>query len=514
MNTRLVYSRRKMIVLLGGAAAASVLASCSAPAATPTAAPAAAAPTSAPAAPAAPVAPTATQAPAPTAASVATATTAPAAAPSATTAPAAQAAPAAAGAVTIAFMYNQSEFPDPEGPDYVKANPNVKISVIEPDPAHLMAMTTAGTPPDIFRLQAPELPGFLIRKLVYDLTPYFQTSTLLKLDDLHDVCKNYMYAGLNVGSGKIYGMVKDWSPDLTLWINKTIFQQQGVPVPADDKRLSYQDIFTMSKKLTKTEGGKTIVMGFGGAAETWFDRLVEVQLNSKGKSLYSDDFGTLNLTSPDAKEVMQFWFDFAKANTWWNPLNPPASWSGESFAKSQEAIVQFGFWYGGSVAQGAVGGGKAPQDTFMMLPAPTWGPTIQDPTITATGGSVHAKTKHPDDTWKFFEYFMGGEPAMNRAKSGWGVPALKSLFQYLPSDTPFQKQVKGVLDSELKITGVQVRFNPYINPGEAISTNSLNASWQKNLEAALRGQITFDAVLKNVVTDTNAVIAENLTLYK
>jgi multiple sugar transport system substrate-binding protein len=377
-----------------------------------------------------------------------------------------------------------------------------------------MAMTTAGNPPDIFRLQAPELPGYLIRKLVYDLTPYFQTSTLLKLDDLHDVVKNYMYAGLNVGSGKIYGMVKDWSPDLTLWINKTIFQQQGVPVPADDKRLSYQDIFTMSKKLTKTEGGKTVVMGFGGDPETWFDRLVEVQLNSKGKSLYSDDFGKLNLTTPEAKEAMQFWFDFAKANTWWNPLNPPASWAGESFAKEQEAIVQFGFWYGGSVAQGAVGGGKAPQDTFMMLPAPTWGPTIQDPTITATGGSVHAKTKHPDDTWKFFEYFMGGEPAMDRAKSGWGVPALKSHFQYLPSDTPFQKQVKGVLDGELKITGVQVRFNPYINPGEAISTNSLNASWQKNLEAALKGQITLDAVLNNVEKDTNAVIAENLNLYK
>jgi len=255
-------------------------------------------------------------------------------------------------------------------------------------------------------------------------------------------------------------------------------------------------------------------MGFGGDPETWFDRVVEVQLNSMDKSLYSEDFGKVNLTSPEAKDAMQFWFNLAKGNTWWNPLNPPASWAGESFAKEQEAIVQFGFWYGGSVAQGAVGGGKAPQETFMMLPAPTWGPKISDPTVTATGGSVHAKTKHPDDTWKFFEFFMGGESALNRAKSGWGVPALKSHFQYLPSDTPFQQQVKKVLDGELKVSGAQVRFNPYINPGENISTNSFNASWQKNLEAGLKGQLTFDALLNNVQKDVNAVISENLNLFK
>jgi multiple sugar transport system substrate-binding protein len=328
------------------------------------------------------------------------------------------------------------------------------------------------------------------------------------------VCKNYWYAGLSVGSGKIYGMVKDWSPDMTLWINKTIFQQQGVPVPADDKRLSYQDLATMAPKLTKKVGGRTTIMGFGGDGETWFDRTVEVQLNSLGKSLYTDDFSQLKLTTPEATEVMQYWFNLAKQDVWWNPLDQPASWSGESFAKSQEAVVQFGFWYGGSVAQGAVGGGQAPQDTFMMLPAPSWGPTVKDPTITATGGSVHAKTKNPDATWKFFEYFMGGEPAMDRAKSGWGVPALKSLFSQLPNDTPFQQQVKKVLDAELKIADVQVRFNPYINPGENISNNSFNSSWSKNLEASLKGQMSFQQVLQNVQKDVNAVIAENLTLYK
>ena len=150
-----------------------------------------------------------------------------------------------------------------------------------------------------------------------------------------------------------------------------------------------------------------------------------------------------------------------------------------------------------------------------MLPAPTWGSTVKHPTITATGGSVHAKTKQPDQTWHFFEYFFGNaEPAMDRAKSGWGVPALKSLFQYMPSDTPFRKQVNNVLQGELKITDVQVRFNPYINPGENISQNSFTSSWSKNLEAALKGSLSFDQLLTNVENDVNGVIKDNLNLYK
>ncbi|MGH2458779.1 MAG: hypothetical protein ACRDIY_07925, partial [Chloroflexota bacterium] len=71
-----------------------------------------------------------------------------------------------------------------------------------------------------------------------------------------------------------------------------------------------------------------------------------------------------------------------------------------------------------------------------------------------------------------------------------------------------------VLNGELKITWIQVRFNPYINPGESMSQNSFLSSWQKNLEGALKGQMTFDQCLNNVQKDVNEVIKENLSLYK
>ena len=35
---------------------------------------------------------------------------------------------------------------------------------------------------------------------------------------------------LKVGTGNIYGMVKDFSPDFTIFVNKEIFERPGYPV--------------------------------------------------------------------------------------------------------------------------------------------------------------------------------------------------------------------------------------------------------------------------------------------
>ena len=78
-----------------------------------------------------------------------------------------------------------------------------------------------------------------------------------------------------------------------------------------------------------------------------------------------------------------------------------------------------------------------------MLPAPTfYGKLRINPTIGAAGTAIAASTKNPDAAWKLFEYYHSGEPAIARAKSGWGVPALKSLYPLMPQQTAFQRQVQ------------------------------------------------------------------------
>jgi ABC-type glycerol-3-phosphate transport system substrate-binding protein len=185
------------VTLLGG----SVLAACGQATQAP-------APTST-TAPAAPEA-TATSAPKP---SEPTATTAPKAAePTATTA-----APPKKVEGTVVIMHQRNELSEDQQKQFESDNPGIKMDFIENDLTRFFAMYAAGAPPDLYRTQAPILPSMLARKLLYDLTPYFETSTVLKLDDLAPANNYYrLESPLKVGSGPIYGMCKDFSPDFTV----------------------------------------------------------------------------------------------------------------------------------------------------------------------------------------------------------------------------------------------------------------------------------------------------------
>ena len=75
-------------------------------------------------------------------------------------------------------------------------------------------------------------------------------------------------------------------------------------------------------------------------------------------------------------------------------------------------------------------------------------------------------------------------------------------------------QVQKVLQKELTMSDVAVRFNPYIGTSENISRNTFNSAYFKQLESALKGQVTFDQLLANVEKEVNAAIKEGMDRLK
>jgi multiple sugar transport system substrate-binding protein len=224
----------------------------------------------------------------------------------------------------------------------------------------------------------------------------------------------------------------------------------------------------------------------------WMNILAETD-----QSLYSEDFSSINLTgSEDTKEILKWYYDLCAGNYVANPVNPSSSWAGDDFIRGVVGLVQYGYWFGG-MAESDVTAGKV-----VMLPSPTWTSERRDPTITATGMFMTAATKVPDAAWKFFEYYNAGQPGINRAGSGWGVPALKSMYHLMPQDTDFNKQRQRVLLAELDLATPPVQFNPFITEDAVYNT------WTGYLEQALTGAITFDQLLANVEADVNTAIQE------
>jgi multiple sugar transport system substrate-binding protein len=80
------------------------------------------------------------------------------------------------------------------------------------------------------RVQAVTIPQYVARGVVLDLTPYFEASSVLQPDDLMPVNDYYRADDdLTIGQGNQYGMVKDWSPDMTIWVNTALLEAAGVP---------------------------------------------------------------------------------------------------------------------------------------------------------------------------------------------------------------------------------------------------------------------------------------------
>lgn len=411
----------------------------------------------------------------------------PTAQPSATSAPA-----AVGGATKLVLMYGADEFSDDQIKAFTDANPDIQIERLPPDDAQFKALLAAGTPPDVFRTEGRFIPNLANQKVVLDLNEYFKSSDTFRPDNLAPANAYYSY------QGTIYGMPKDWSPDHSMFISNAAFEDAGLDLPSSKGALRYAEVAQLAGKLVKQDGDKTLRMGWG--YETgWFVRTIQRIMAEQDERLYTPDFTAMALTSSRvAVEALRFFYDASKDNITWNPLNPSPAWSGDDFLKGLLGIVSYGYWYSGMLA-------AAPDSPVAgkvtMLPAPTfYGKKRINPTAGSAGTAIAAATKNPDAAWKLFEYYNSGEPATSRAKSGWGVPALKSLYDLMPRETEFQKQVQEVLQDELQYADYLLDVNPYYED------SVFNGSWASNLDQALRGSITFDQLVENIESACNAAI--------
>jgi multiple sugar transport system substrate-binding protein len=401
----------------------------------------------------------------------------------------------------VVVMHHLGEFTEDHVAAFQEANPDITLEVVDGmDPTRFFAMYAAGSPPDIYRLQAPSIPGLLARKLLLDLTPYFEASQLIDIADLAPANDYYKAESpLEIGTGKIYGMCKDFSPDCTVFANTAHFEKAGLPAPDDTKAMTYTEIMDAAKQLTVFDGARMVQYGYGYDA-AWIDRFWMNILAETGASLYAAGYEKINLTgSEDAKAVAKWFYDLAIEQVTPSPKNPsPAGWFGTDFVGATAAMAQYGFWFS------AMAIGDANKDAVVMLPGPTWAGERRDPTVTATGAIMTSATQVPDAAWKVFEYYHAGEPSIERAGSGWGVPALKSQWSMIPQGTDFQKQAYKVLQGELELNTPPLQFNPFI--GETV----VSTAWNLYLDQALSGTITFDDMLAGIEKDTNTAIKEGI----
>jgi multiple sugar transport system substrate-binding protein len=411
----------------------------------------------------------------------------------------------------VVWMMNSNEFSDEEIALFQEKNPGITLTRVDNDQTALFAMMAAGDPPDSWRLQYPQFPQLLARDLVLNLQSFFEGSAVIADDDL--VSPNNFYKAtdpFNIGEGDRYGMIKDWSPDMTMFVNDALFEAAGVDPVSSAEPLSYQAWADLGRAVKKFDGDRAEVVGMFMNTAGWADRYWEAWLQPLGSSLYSEDFTTINIVNnEEARAMIQYHLDLMADLTITSPKLTLAAWACPDMVAGTLAIVQFGYWFSAclrtSVGDMADFQALMDEGKIRMVPAPTWGDMRSSPTITATANVVSSTTADPDATWKAFQYYMAEEPAITRAEIGWGVPALQSLFDLLPKDDLYGQQNFDVLTAEQEFATTIIGANPYLVGGEP---DVVGQVFNQNLEQYLDGAISFDDLLFFMEEEGNFSISE------
>ena len=483
------FNRRRFLIgsafASGGAVAASLLSACNAGTSGSSNAGSAAAPTTAAAQPTS--APAATSAP--PAAAAATATAAPAAPTTA---------PAASKAVTLTVMYKNNELTKEHIADFEAKNPGIQVSFVEYDPNRLNAMLASGSPPDFARGAAVGSSNNNARQLATNLNPYLEKSTLLKSSDLMPVNDNFRWDGKAIGQGPYYGIVKDWSQDATLWFNKALFEKAQVPALSTTDPVTYDELMELAKKLTAKQDGKTLVYGLGVEWAWNLYAPIAMMIMQQGGEVYSTDLTTANLANAAGKRAIGWYVDLAQAGLAPSSLDPLADGADLStFMAKRMAVTQDGFWYGGNFVKES----DELKGTIGMAPAPQIGQQRISPCYAGVGAWIPEQSKNKDEAWKLMEYFMAGPPAQERAKSGWGLPALKSLLPMVPQDLPYQKAAFATSQNELNFAK-PLPESPYV------TIDSWNSVLDKYIQGAIKKEISVDAASQQITDDINKLLKQ------
>ncbi|WP_062525940.1 extracellular solute-binding protein [Demequina rhizosphaerae] len=335
--------------------------------------------------------------------------------------------------VTVTVMYKSSEFTEDMIAAYEAEHPNVTIEFIEYDETRLNAMMTAGDPPDIVR-SGPNS-NLFAKGLATNLDEYIAASDVLTEEDLLPANDAWRYDGTTRGQGSYYGIIKDWSPDATIWQNEALFEGTGVEPLDTTEPISWDEL--LEKAIALKDSGVEYPLGLEWG---WgITNLLQTMIVQQGGAVYNDDLSEATLETPEAERAIQWLIDYGKSGVGVTSLNPlPDGQDAPTFIAGDMAMTMDGYWFGGNLQADEA---TTVAETTTMAPAPTFGERVS-PIFGGVGAYIPSGSDDPAAAWDVLEYFMGGEPAAERAQTGWGLPILESLWEELPSEQPYQEQAK------------------------------------------------------------------------
>lgn len=408
-----------------------------------------------------------------------------------------RAAAQASGKLVVASFYPVDQASGWDGlvSKFKETYPDVEIEVqvtSEEYLAKIVSQQASDTLPDIIAVENTDFPRFAASNLLLAIDDRLAATTDFTTADFPPkLIDRFTY------NGSIYGVPYDCQPDCGVFLNKKLFEDAGVALPAND--WTWSDMMTAAEALTKRSGDRISVYGLDAGEGNWKNWIY-----AHG-GLLVDDYQTptkVVTDSPEAIAGMQAYLDLSLTQN----IGPKREvftggglGSGDLFAAGQTAMFHGGYWqlisYPGRWDSIDLG--------YVKLPV---GPSGK--TGFSTGGtcySVSSGSKNPDIAYEFVKFFMGMEGWIAASEASEGmiyppayIPALNEVFLAQP-DVPVEN--KGINGSSAEFA----IFTPADPAWTEIMTNTVDP----DIDLLARGELDVTETLTKWANELTPLLTAN-----
>ncbi|MCA9936968.1 MAG: sugar ABC transporter substrate-binding protein [Anaerolineales bacterium] len=334
--------------------------------------------------------------------------------------------------------------------EFEKTHPNITVNLVNVNwdefDTKMIAMNTAGTPPDLWTTWGPSgFKDYYARGLIADLSLYIERDNYDMSDFFPQVVEYFTI------DGKIYGMPHTLGASY-IFYNKDMFDAAGLDYPPTD----WSDRTWTWDKMLADCAEIAYYDADDAANSTWCISRGLYPINSYawlwGKdifpaSLYETGYGEeANLSDPELLEIFQQYQDITYKYHYDQTGPEWMATGGDPFVMGRTAMQMWGVWgfdntftmtdYRWGIA--AVPFGNAEADRTVAIWANPW--------------MMSSQSAHPDEAWELLKFLSSPEMHRDYLQRGATPLARQSLMPDFYAMIPYmtQEEIDQVLNGALE----------------------------------------------------------------
>ncbi|HEU5317795.1 MAG TPA: sugar ABC transporter substrate-binding protein [Chloroflexota bacterium] len=405
--------------------------------------------------------------------------------------------PAAGGSATGSVSWMYSANPQTSGFDRIEEAfkqkyPNIRLEALYTSSGYddkLLASYSAGTPPDVLRLNDDYVLGYKVKNLIAPLDTYVKSAGIRR-DDYFAAVYDFP-----IQDGKHYAWFLGANPRL-IFYNVDLFKKEGVKLPPakwERSGWTWEDFVDTARRLTKVDPRSG--QGTYGASvydDTGNEQTFSIN-NGSPTGIYSKDGRKFTLADPPGYEAIQWIADLTHKQR----VQPTRQVASElKGADDMFVNGQLAMWWNntGTILRLR----RDAQFTFDVAPVPMKAKRLTESSVQTYALAVGAK--NPDNGWRLLNFFTEQEVGRIFIDNGYVIPAKKSFSK----DYVAANKGKHPANMELIVDS----FNYQTQPNQTLDTQGARNVYRgKNLEEIWDGVVTAREGLTRVRAQVEAVIA-------